>query len=582
MRRLSQMEGLREEILKWALLNAVRHEGEARIGPVMSRLLGEHPQWRSRARELTSLVREVVDEVNSWSPERQRGALLERWPQLLEERPRAEERRELPPLPNVDRFREVRTRFAPNPDGPLHLGNARPVVLCHEYARRYDGSFILRYEDTSPDVKAPILEMYDAIMEDLRWLGAEPDEVYHQSDRLELYYRYARRLIDLGAAYVCTCPPERFRELYMRGEACPCRGLSPPVHLDRWEGMLGGRYRKGEAVVRIKTDLRHPNPAVRDWPALRVATAPHPRVGTRYRVWPLYNFSCAIDDHEMEVSHIIRGKEHEVNTVRQRYLYSHLEWEYPEVLSVGRLSLEAGVLSKSRIRAGIEAGIYRGWDDPRLGTLMALRRRGIQPEAVRMLMIEIGPKGVEAKISWDNIAALNRRVVEPRANRYFFVDEPTPLWIEGLETELRARLPLHPDHPERGVRTLEVEPSGGVARLLIARRDAERLRPGSRVRLMGLLNLEVSEVNDVIEASPLPGGHVEAREMGLPFIHWLPEGVGVEAEVVIRRLQGEGPRRAPMPEGGGGLRRPVRALRLREDRRPQPPRRLLRPSITLL
>jgi len=527
------MEGLREEILKWALLNAVRYEGEAKLGPVMSRLLGEHPELRPKARELLPLVREVVEEVNNWSLERQRRMLQERWPELLEERPRAEERRELPPLPNVDRFDEVRTRFAPNPDGPLHLGNARPVILCHEYARMYDGTFILRYEDTSPDVKAPIPEMYEAIMEDLRWLGAEPDEVYYQSDRLELYYRYARQLLEMGAAYVCTCPPERFKELYMRGEPCPCRDLSPQIHIDRWEGMLGGLYQKGEAVVRIKTDLRHPNPAVRDWPALRIATAPHPRVGTRYRVWPLYNFSCAIDDHEMRVSHIIRGKEHEVNTVRQRYIYEYLGWDYPEVLSVGRLSLEAGVLSKSKIRAGIEAGTYMGWDDPRLGTLMALRRRGIQPEAVRMLMLEIGPKGVEARISWDNIAALNRRVVEPRANRYFFIENPKPLRIVGLDKPLEARLPLHPDHPERGVRRLRVEPEDGAVELQIAERDAERLRPGGRVRLMGLMNIEVRETEPNLEAEPIPGDHLEARRMGLAFIHWLPKGLGVEAEVVM-------------------------------------------------
>jgi glutamyl-tRNA synthetase len=527
------MRGLREEILKWALLNAVRHGGEARLGPVMSRMLGEHPELRSKARELLPIIRGVVEEVSSWSLERQRRTLMERWPQLVEERPKAEVRRELPPLPNVERFRVVRTRFAPNPDGPLHLGNARPVILCHEYARMYDGVFILRYEDTSPDVKAPIPEMYEAIMEDLRWLGAEPDEVYYQSDRLELYYRYVRELIEMEAAYVCTCPPERFRELYVRGEPCPCRDLKPPLHLERWEGMLGGAYKKGEAVIRIKTDLRHPNPAVRDWPALRVATAPHPRVGTRYRVWPLYNFSCAIDDHEMEISHIIRGKEHEVNTIRQRYIYDHLGWEYPEVLSVGRLSLETGVLSKSRIRAGIEAGSYMGWDDPRLGTLLALRRRGIQPETVRRLMIEIGPKGVEAEISWDNIAALNRRIVEPRANRYFFVEDPTPLRVRGVEEILTARLPLHPDYPERGVRELTVRPIDGVTSLIITRRDAERLRPGGGVRLMGLLNLEVSKVGDLIEAEPISGGHREARRMGLPFIHWLPEGVGVEAEVVM-------------------------------------------------
>ncbi|MFQ6053089.1 MAG: glutamate--tRNA ligase, partial [Candidatus Bathyarchaeia archaeon] len=445
-----------------------------------------------------------------------------------------EERRGLPPLENVDRFKEIRTRFAPNPDGPLHLGSARPIILCDEYARMYRGKFILRFEDTSPEVKAPIREMYDWIWEDLWWLGAAPDEVYHQSDRLPIYYGYAERLLTLGAAYVCTCTPAEFKKLYQAEEPCPCRDLPSEVHLDRWRRMLDGGYGKGEAVVRIKTDLHHPNPAVRDWPALRIVTAPHPRVGERYRVWPLYNYSCAIDDHEMEVSHIIRGKEHEVNTTRQRYLFKHLGWEYPEIINVGRLGLEAGVLSKSKIRRGVDSGIYTGWDDPRLGTLRALRRRGIQPETIRRLMIEVGAKPINATLSWGNIAAVNRRIIEPEANRFFFVENPTPLRVSGIDGKHVARLPLHPDHPERGTRDHAVKPEGGLASFNISQRDAEKMAPGSVVRLMGLFNVEVLEAEPArVEARYHSGDYREARSLGAPFIHWLPEAVGVAAKVVM-------------------------------------------------
>ncbi len=122
--------------------------------------------------------------------------------------------------------------------------------------------------------------------------------------------------------------------------------------------MLDGSYAQGDAVVRIKTDLNDPNPAVRDWPALRISETWHPRQGNKYRVWPLYNFSCGLDDHLMGVSHIIRGKEHDVNTTRQRWLQKHLGWDYPEIINVGRLGLEVGILSKSKMRAGIDEGIY--------------------------------------------------------------------------------------------------------------------------------------------------------------------------------------------------------------------------------
>jgi len=519
--------------LRHAVLNASQHEGRARAGPVLSRLLAEFPHLRARAKELMPLVAEAVEEANSWPLERQESMLRERWPELLEPR-EAEEERGLPPLRNVDRFEEIRTRFAPNPDGPLHLGSARPVILCDEYARMYRGRFILRFEDTSPEVKAPIPEMYDWIMEDLRWLDAEPDEVYIQSDRPPIYYGYAEKLLAMGAAYVCTCPPPRFRELYLSESPCPCRDLPPEAQIERWGKMLDGTYGKGEAVVRIKTDLHHPNPAVRDWPALRISTEPHPRVGERYRVWPLYNFSCAIDDHELAVSHIIRGKEHEVNTVRQRYLFEHLGWEYPEVLSVGRLGLEDGVLSKSRIRAGVEEGTYSGWDDPRLGTLRALRRRGIQPGTIRQLMIQVGSKPVNATLSWGIIASVNRRIVEPRANRYFFVADPVLLRVSGIDGEHVARLPIHPDHPERGTRDHAVKPEDGRASFVIAGQDAEGMSRGDIVRLMGLINVEVLKAEPrSVEARLHSEDYREARALEAPFIHWLPEGVGVDAKVVM-------------------------------------------------
>ncbi|UCD44742.1 MAG: glutamate--tRNA ligase [Candidatus Bathyarchaeota archaeon] len=531
--------------LKYAVYNAASHGGEAQMGPVIGRILGELPHLRERAKEVTAIVGEVVGDVNSWSPERQRQVLEERWPELLEKRKRVEEKKRLPPLQNVDRFREVRTRFAPNPDGPLHLGSAEPIIFCDEYAKMYDGKFILRFEDTSPDVKAPIEEMYTWIQEDLDWLGVKVDELYIQSDRLEIYYGYAKRLIKKGSAYVCTCEPAAFKELYMAKEACPCRDLPPEVHLERWKMMLNGPYMKGDAVVRIKTDLDHPNPALRDWPALRITSGPHPRQGSKYRVWPLYNFSCSVDDHEMEVSHIIRGKEHEVNTERQRYIYRHMGWEYPEIINIGRLGLEVGVLSKSVIRRGLEDGIYESWDDPRLGTLKALRRRGLQPETIRGIMIQVGPKPINAALSWAQIASINRRNIEEKANRYYFVDDPALLAISGVDEEHLANLPLHPDHADRGTRTLRVVSYNGQAVVNISKSDAAELRPSSIVRLMGLFNVEI------VGTDPLRGrlhslDRQEARGAGAPFIHWLPADTGIKAEVVmpdasvVKGLAGQG------------------------------------------
>ncbi len=529
---------VRSVAMKYAVLNAASHGGKGQAGPVMGRILGEFPSLRHRAKEVSEIVSEVLGEVNSWSLERQQETLREQWPALLETRKKEEEEKGLPPLENVERFDEVRTRFAPNPDGPLHLGSAEPIIFCDEYAKMYGGKFILRYEDTSPDVKAPIPEMYDWIREDLEWLGVEIDETYIQSDRLELYYGYAEKLISMGAAYVCTCEPSAFRERYTTRQACPCRDLPADVHLDRWKMMLDGTYYKGDAVVRIKTDLNHSNPAIREWPALRIAEGTHPRKGDRYRVWPLYNFSCAVDDHEMAISHIIRGKEHEVNTIRQRHISKYLGWEYPEIINIGRLGLEVGVLSKSKIRAGLEEGLYKSWDDPRLGTLRALRRRGLQPETIRELMIQVGPKPINATLSWAHIASVNRRNIESSADRYFFIKEPISITVTGIDGEHDAKLPLHPDHPDRGYRSYRVKPDRGQASLVIPREDFEKNNVGSFVRMMGLFNVEVTGKGQAgINAKFLSKDHQKARELEAQFIHWMPEGVGIQARVVMPDAQ---------------------------------------------
>jgi glutamyl-tRNA synthetase len=520
-------------VKKFAAHNASQHNGKAQPGSVIGKILAEYPELKPRVKEVIPLINKTIGEVNSWTQEQQQAYVEENNPELLEKKKIVEAEKVLPPLENVDKWPMVKTRFAPNPDGALHLGSAEPIIFCDEYAKMYDGHFILRFEDTSAEVKPPILEMYDKIMDDLEWLGVKVHEKYIQSDRIEIYYEYAEKVLADGNAYVCNCAVDKFRELYMSKQACPCRELPPEEQLRRWNMMLDGTYEKGNAVVRIKTDLQDPNPAVRDWPALRISTAVHPRQGTKYRVWPLYNFSCGLDDHLMGVTHIIRGKEHDVNTTRQRWLQKHLGWQYPEVINVGRLGLEVGILSKSKMRVGIEDGTYTGWDDPRLGSLIALRKRGIQPETIRATMLHVGPKPVNVSISWDNFASTNRKLIEKTSNRYGFIRDPVKLNVTGVKETIVAKLPVHPDYPDRGTRNYTLAPEGGVVSLVIPGADAEKLSDGMLVRLMGIANVRVTEVGDAITAEYHSLDHLIAREEKAPFVNWLPKGVGVPAKVVM-------------------------------------------------
>ena len=527
---------LRETILRIALINAINYDGKAQVGPVIGKVLAEKPELKAKAKEVAALVKEVVEEVNRMPLHEQKRIIEERWPEALESK-KAEEEKGLPPLPNVEKYERVITRFSPNPDCVLHLGSARAIILCHEYARMYDGLFYLRFEDTDPKGKRPRLEFYDAIREDLLWLGCKWDREFIQSDRLQIYYEHAEKLLEMGKAYVCTCAKEEFRKRILAKKPCPCRDLPAEKQLERWKHMHDGTFKEGEAVVRVKTDLNHPNPAVRDWPALRIIDTekhPHPRVGSKFRVWPLYNFACGIDDHLLGITHIIRGKEHLTNMERQKYMYAHFGWEYPEAIHYGRLKITGAYLSKSKIVEGIRQGVFSGWDDPRLATLRALRRRGITPEAIKKLIIDVGPKTADVTLSWENLYAYNRKVVDAKADRYFFVEKPIELTVKNVSKPYTAKLRLHPDHPERGFRTLEVKPENGEAKIWVSSRDLKLFEKGKIVRLMELFNIEIEDVSVyAIDALFHSESYEEARRVKAPLIHWLPIDYGIPCQIVM-------------------------------------------------
>ncbi|XES76463.1 MAG: glutamate--tRNA ligase [Candidatus Bathyarchaeia archaeon] len=529
---------LRELIRKTALLNAVQHGGKAQAGPIVGKLLGEKAELRSQAKELTAVINEVLAEVNSLPVEEQKRIVAEKWPQTKEKK-KAEEEKHLPPLPNADKYEHVVTRFSPNPDCVLHLGSARAIVLSHEYARIYKGKFVLRFEDTDPKVKKSSLEFYGKIREDLAWLGCVGDEEYIQSDRVPIYYEYAEKLLAGGNAYVCTCVPDEFREKTIQQQPCPCRSLPPEEQLKRWNCMLDGTYAEGEAVMRVKTDLNHPNPAVRDWPALRVIdtqTHPHPRVGSKYRVWPLYNMAAGLDDHLLGITHIIRGKEHLTNGVRQKFMYKYLGWEYPQETHYGRLKITGAFLSKSKIIQGIKDKEFTGFDDPRLATFAALRKRGITPEAVKRMIIDVGPKTADVTLSWENLYAYNRKILDPQCDRYFFVAEPVKLKVKNLPKAFDVKLLLHPEHPEKGVRQHTITPTGkdSAAELWITKKDAANMTQGKVVRLMELFNVQIENATpDCVEAVFLSESYEQVRKAKAQLIHWIAVGQEFPCIVVM-------------------------------------------------
>ena len=443
----------------------------------------------------------------------------------------------LPPLPHADKYDTIITRFAPNPDFVLHLGSIRAIMLSHDYARMYHGRFLLRFDDTDPRLKKSALEYYDMIRTDLQWLECQWDHEYIASDRIEIYYQHAETVLKSGDAYVCTCSPDDFRVKVNAGIACPDRSKSPGLNLENWEKMLNGGFEEGKAVLRIKTDLSHPNPAVRDWPALRIidpAKYPHPRVGSRYRVWPLFAFGTGVDDHLLGVSHVIRGKEHLTSAVRTEYLYKFLGWQIQDFVHYGRLKATDIKLSKSLMVKEVEEGLVDGYADPRLPTLAALRRRGYLPSAFRKIVYEMGPRPVDATLSWDNVNSTNRKEIDKIANRYSFIANPVTLNVSGVDQEFEARLPLHPERKDLANRIFKIVPRNGSASLLVSSSDTELLRKSKVVRLMELFNVEIKsvEANSVVAAFHSQD-YMKAREVKAPLVNWLPYENNLIGEAVM-------------------------------------------------
>jgi glutamyl-tRNA synthetase len=509
------MENLNDLAYKYALQNAVKHKGKAQNGAVMGIIMSSHPEFRKDAKKVSKTVGEVVSKINALSNEEQIKELGKLGGMVDEEK--KVEKKGLIDLPEAEG--EVVLRFAPNPSGPLHIGHARAAILNNEYAKKYHGKLILRIEDTDP--RRVYSDAYQMIEDDLQWMDIKIHEKFIQSDRIPLYYDYAERLIKNNGAYMCTCKGSVFKKLKDKSQACPCRERSAEENLKLWKEIE--KMEEGDAVLRVKTDIGHKNPAIRDFVAMRIVDAEHPRTGNKYKVYPMMNFSVAVDDHLMGVTHVLRGKDHLANSQKQKYIYNHFNWDIPVFIHYGRLKMEDIALSTSKAKEGIEKRIYSGWDDPRLGTIRAIAKRGIMKEAIYELINEIGIKIADSTVSWKKIYGLNRAILESAANRYFFIWNGEKIEIQdfpGPANEIIER-PLHPDFLERGYR--EIPFNGNVC---LVKDDIEE---NKILRLMDAAN--------IIFNNGIPFYHsndfFEAKRMGAKIIHWIPTQKKLKAEIIM-------------------------------------------------
>lgn len=528
---------MRDSIEKFVLKNAFQFKGSVNSKVVLGLVLRNNPDFRKNVPEVVKIIDKVIVDVSKLSIDEIKSKLKQIAPELLIEKKKEEIKGPLKVLPNAEKGR-FKVRIAPSPSGPLHIGHAYGAALNFEYAKMYGGKFITRIEDTNPENIYP--PAYELIKDDASWITNDSvSETIIQSSRLGIYYDYAEKLVAIGKAYVCICDNDVWREMKAKKEACPCRSIEIKDQQIRYAKMFG-EYAEGEVVLRLKTDIEHKNPAMRDFSIMRVNEHIHPKTGKEQRVWPLMVLSVAIDDHLLGITHVLNGKDHTDNAKKEALIMEYLGWKVPTYKHWGRINFEGFKLSTSKTRIAIEQGEYSGWDDPRLATLMALRKRGYQPEALRKFAIEVGLSLNDKTVSWDEfwkmIDSFNSEIVEPKANRYFFIEDPVKLSIKGLNKN-KFFLDLHPDFKNRGSREFVLSDT-----ILIAKKDLDQLKEGKLHRLIDCFNFKI-ESDKIIFVSELYEDFQSSNEKG-KIIHWLPTGddnVKVELLTVKnKRLKGIG------------------------------------------
>jgi len=392
------IENLNEKIRAYALKNAISHEGKASPGSVISGLFNEGLK-KSEAKSVMQKINEIIKEISLLDLEKQKEE-FEKFVKFTSERV---VRIGLPEIPNTENG--VFTRFAPSPSGAMHIGHALTASIAYDYVKKYGGKMILRIEDTNADNIYP--PAYELLEQDANWLFENNCEIIIQSDRMELYYKYAKKLIEKNKAYICSCSGDKFREIAKNKKECECKNLGVEIQEKRWANMFDKNgYKPGEAVLRFSADMNHPNPAMRDFPLARINETIHPRQGSKYRVWPLMNLSVTVDDIEMGLTHIIRAKEHMDNAKRQKMLFAVFGKKYPWDAYLGRWHIEGLRLSASEITKGVENGVYSGWDDKSLPTLQALAKKGYSPQAFHKMAEDRGLSEVDKKITKENFFLL--------------------------------------------------------------------------------------------------------------------------------------------------------------------------------
>ncbi|MEY8352713.1 glutamine--tRNA ligase/YqeY domain fusion protein [Lachnospiraceae bacterium 54-53] len=446
-------------------------------------------------------------------------------------------------------YDHVQTRFPPEPNGYLHIGHAKSILLNYGLAQKYGGKFNLRFDDTNPTKEKT--EFVESIMEDVKWLGADfEDRLFFASNYFKDMYDCAVLLIRKGKAFVCDLTAEEIREyrgdFKTPGKESPYRNRSVEENLRLFEEMKEGKYRDGEKVLRARIDMASPNINMRDPVIYRVAHMAHHNTGDAWCIYPMYDFAHPIEDAIEHITHSICTLEFEDHRPLYDWVVKECGFENPpRQIEFAKLYLTNVITGKRYIKKLVEDGIVDGWDDPRLVSIAALRRRGYTPESLRMFVELVGVSKANSSVDYAMLEYCIREDLKLKKSRVMAVLDPIRLVIDNYPQDTMEYLdaPNNLENPELGERKI---PFG--KELYIEREDFMeepvrkyfRLFPGNEVRLMNAYfvtcvgcekdeNGNVTVVHCTYDPETKSGSGFEGRKVK-GTIHWVAAATAVQAE----------------------------------------------------
>lgn len=448
------------------------------------------------------------------------------------------------------RFDHVQTRFPPEPNGYLHIGHAKSIILNNDIAKEYNGKFNLRFDDTNPTKEKE--EFVNSIIEDVKWLGGEfEDRLFFASNYFEEMYEKAVMLIKKGKAFVCDLSADEIREyrgdFKTPGKESPYRNRSVEENLKLFEDMKNGLFEDGSHVLRAKIDMASPNINMRDPVIYRVARMTHHNTGDKWCIYPMYDFAHPIEDAIEGITHSLCTLEFEDH--RPLYDWVVRECEYknpPRQIEFAKLYLTNVVTGKRYIKKLVEDGIVDGWDDPRLVSIAALRRRGYTPEAIRNFVKLAGVSKADSSIESAMLEYCIREDLKLKKSRIMAVLDPIKLIIDNYpegQSEL-CTMPNNLENPELGEREIEFGRELYIERedfMEVPPKKYFRLFPGNEVRLMGAYfvtctsvekdeNGEIIAVHATYDPETKSGSGFNARKVK-GTIHWVNAKTALNVEM---------------------------------------------------